>query len=224
MKRGPKPKCLISTKWSHGLAYAVGLLASDGCLSKDRRHIDLTSKDIEQLRNFNKAIGVNLHIGRKDFNPKINSMTYRVQISSVLFYIFLESIGFTKKKSLTIRKIDLPEKYFFDFLRGLFDGDGYTYSYWDPRWKKSFMFYIGFCSGSEAFVKWLKENIEILSGLKGHITKVKKKNFYYQLKYSKYEAVRLIGLLYKSKKTLRLSRKYLKIMKTLATMEQLGQI
>ena len=36
-------------KWTSELAYAVGLLTTDGSLSKDGRHIDLTSKDVEQL-------------------------------------------------------------------------------------------------------------------------------------------------------------------------------
>lgn len=32
-------------KWSPKIAYAVGLITTDGSLSKDGRHIDLTSKD-----------------------------------------------------------------------------------------------------------------------------------------------------------------------------------
>ena len=223
-KRGPKPKYLVSTVWRFGLAYAVGLLASDGCLSCDGRHIDLTSIDIEQLENFNKALGLNFEIGFKDRNSKSNNTAYRVQISSVLFYEFLEGIGFTKKKSLTIKEINLPDKYFADFLRGLFDGDGCSYSYWDKRWRSSFMFYVGFCSGSTAFVSWLQEKIKKQVKVKGHITKSKRKNFYYQLKYSKYEAVKLVGFLYKNGTVIKLNRKYLKIMKTLGTMRKLGEI
>ena len=155
MNPGPKPKEIVSTKWRSGLAYAVGLLASDGCLSKDRRHIDLTSIDIEQLENFNKAVGVEFRIACKD--KKATNSVYRIQISNVLFYRFLESIGFTKNKSLTIKMVNLPDKYYADFLRGLFDGDGYSYSYYDKRWKSSFMFYVGFCSGSVAFIGWLQD-------------------------------------------------------------------
>jgi len=223
-KRGPKPKYLVSTEWNSGLAYAVGLLASDGCLSCDGRHIDLTSIDIDQLENFNKALGVNFRIGLKDRNSKSHSTAYRVQISSVLFYQFLESIGFTKKKSLTIKKIVLPDKYFFHFLRGLFDGDGCSYSYWDKRWKSSFMFYVGFCSGSIVFIDWLREKIKSLAKISGHITKTKKKNHYYQLKYSKYEAVKLVKFMYKDGKVIKLNRKYLKIRAVLGIMRKLGEI
>jgi len=223
-KRGPKPKYVISTKWRSGLAYAVGLLASDGCLSCDGRHIDLTSIDIDQLQNFNKALGKKLNIGYKDRNSMSHNTAYRVQISSVLFYQFLESIGFTKKKSLTIKKIVLPNKYFFDFLRGLFDGDGCSYSYWDKRWESSFMFYIGFCSGSVQFIDWLRGKIKSLVKISGHVTKTKRRNHYYQLKYSKYEAVKLTKFMYHDGKVIKLKRKYLKIMATLGTMKQLGEL
>lgn len=223
-KRGPKPKYVVPIKWNPGLAYAVGLLASDGCLSCDGRHVDMTSVDIDQLENFNKALGVKFNIGFKDKNPQKHQIAYRVQISNVLFYNFLESIGFTKRKSLTIKKVELPDKYFFDFLRGLFDGDGYSYSYWDKRWKSSFMFYMGFCSGSTNFVEWLREKIKKLAKIEGHITKAKRKNTCYQLKYSKYEAVLLINFLYKDPKSIKLKRKYLKIKAVLGIMKKLGEV
>src|SRR2546428_1503491 len=35
----------LPLEWSSTMAYVVGLLATDGCLSKDRRHIILTSCD-----------------------------------------------------------------------------------------------------------------------------------------------------------------------------------
>ncbi len=45
----------IRYRWNANLAYAVGLIAADGCLSKDGRHIILVSKDIEQLLDFLNA-------------------------------------------------------------------------------------------------------------------------------------------------------------------------
>ena len=41
-----------NVSWNKNLAYAVGLITTDGCLSKDGRHIDLTSKDINLLKDF----------------------------------------------------------------------------------------------------------------------------------------------------------------------------
>jgi len=49
MKRGPKPKGNVAISWNPEFAYAIGLLVSDGCLSKDGRHINLTPKAISSI-------------------------------------------------------------------------------------------------------------------------------------------------------------------------------
>ena len=80
----------------------------------------------------------------------------------------------------------MPIKYFFDFLRGHFDGDGTFYSYWDPRWKSSYMFYTVFISASKRHIMWIRSMLSELAGITGHITKDQKKTVY-QLKYAKAE-------------------------------------
>ena len=214
-KRGPKPKFVIDTKWSGNLAYAVGLLATDGCIGQDGLWVDLTSKDREQLENYNKCLGANIRIGDK--NSGSSNKSWRVQMKNKHFHSFLVSIGFTPKKSLTIEKILVPGKYFFDFLRGCLDGDGCTYSYWDPRWKSSFMIYTSFVSASKPFLLWIREEINNRLNINGHITSAKKKNIYYQLKYAKYDSLKLLKSIYSSKNPIYLKRKRLKIDKALAT-------
>ena len=144
-KRGPKPKGKVKIKWSADFAYAVGLITTDGCLSKSGRHILFVSTEKEQISNYMRALGIENIIGRTT-SSYTNKKAFRVQFSDVLFYKFLLEIGLTPAKSLTIKQVAVPERYFFDFLRGCFDGDGCSYSYWDPRWKSSFMFYISFAS------------------------------------------------------------------------------
>jgi hypothetical protein len=75
-------------------------MASDGCLQRDGRHLDLTSVDRDQLLTFCKALGRDIYIGTK----KSGSMTpaYRIQFSDVAFYDFLVDIGLTPAKSHTI--------------------------------------------------------------------------------------------------------------------------
>jgi len=136
---------------------------------------------------------------------------YRVQWSDVTLYDFFLEIGLTSKKSLTIGALYIPDEYFFEFLRGSFDGDGCFYSYFDPRWKSSFMFYMMFSSGSEAHINWLQETINRLIGLKGHVTHGKKGNGIHNLKYAKKESLILLYHLYKNKEVPHLSRKKLKI-------------
>lgn len=211
-KRGPKPKKIIDSKWRPNLAYAVGLIATDGCLSSGGLLLDLTSKDREQLLNFSKCLDVDFKIGNK-WNSK-GDECLRIQFKNRMFYDFLLSIGLTPRKSLTMGKLVIPHKYFFDFLRGCFDGDGCFYSYWDPRWRSSHMFYIVFASASLKHINWLQEEIGARLNIKGHITG-KKENVFFQLKYAKKEALGIIKKMYYNHKVICLSRKRIKIEKAL---------
>lgn len=207
-KRGPNPKKLVKTEWSENLAYAIGLLVTDGCLAKSSTLIDLTSVDKEQLLNFNKCIGVDLKIGLK--KSGFGKQIMRVQIKNKIFYEFLLLIGLTPAKSKTIGPIDIPDEYFFDFLRGCFDGDGSFYSYWDKRWRSSFMFYTEFASASPKFIIWLQKKIFEHLNIKGHITKDGKGSTE-QLKYAKADSVKILKKMYHSSHIVCLSRKRLKI-------------
>lgn len=210
-KRGPKPKKIIETKWSANLAYAVGLLTADGCLVDGRSLIDLTSKDLEQVKNYRKCLGIlGVKIGKKSNGGGIKA--YRVQFKNVLFYAWLESIGLTKNKSKTLGQLRIPEKFFFDFLRGLFDGDGSTYSYFDKRWRSSFVYYLNFTSASPKFLLWLQSEITRHAGVSGHVTKSAKVE---QLRFAKSDALKIIKKMYYSDTVVHLERKKKKIDKTI---------
>lgn len=215
-KRGPKPgfnpKRRISEKWSSNLAYAVGLLTTDGCMSPPRYLIELTSKDREQLENFCKCVKVDFTITKKRSGSGKECL--RVQFKNVLFYNFLLSIGITPAKSKTLGSIKVPKRYFFDFLRGSFDGDGCIYSYFDPRWRSSFMFYTSFVSASEKHILWLRREILKSIKIRGHITGGGDTVF--QLKYAKADSLKLLRKMYYTKGVVSLSRKRLKIEKILA--------
>ncbi|MCM2338996.1 MAG: hypothetical protein NDI62_00885 [Burkholderiales bacterium] len=211
--RGPQPKKIIDETWNANLAYAIGLIATDGCLSKDGLLVDLTSKDREQLLNFSKCVGVNFKIGNK-WNIR-GDECLRIQFKNRIFYDFLLSIGLTPKKSLTMGKLKIPDKYFFDFLRGCFDGDGCFYSYWDSRWRSSHMFYLTFNSASYIHVLWLQERIFKFLLIKGHISKSQRKGSIYSLRYAKREAMEIINKMYYNPNVVCLSRKKEKIDKAL---------
>ncbi|MCC7160488.1 hypothetical protein IT399_02090 [Candidatus Nomurabacteria bacterium] len=211
-KRGPKPKRIIGETWNENLAYAIGLITTDGCLVGDGLLIDLTSKDKEQLLNFSKCVGVNFSIGKKRNGNK--GICSRIQFKNKIFYNFLLSIGLTPKKSLTMGKLRIPDKYFFDFLRGCFDGDGTFYSYWDKRWKSSHVFYLEFVSASKKHIDWLREHLKNTISVFGHIGK-NGKNSTFQLKYAKREAIQIIKKMYYNPSVVCLSRKRVKIKKAL---------
>lgn len=157
-RRGPKPKGKVGITWSENFAYAIGLICSDGCVYNNNRHVSLTSLDIEQLHNFNKALNIDVKISTKK-GAGGTSCTH-IQFSDSLFHTFLISIGITPAKSQTIGVVKIPRKYFFDFFRGCFDGDGSFYSYYDKRWKSSFMFYFTLASASPIFLGWIRDELE----------------------------------------------------------------
>ncbi len=196
--------------WSADLAYVVGLLATDGNLSKDGRHIIFVSKDLQLIKTFQNCIGCKSKISRKISGYSAKRKYYYIQFSNVALYKFLLSIGLTPAKSKTLGKIKIPKRFFADFVRGLFDGDGSFYSYLDKRWKSSFMFYLSFCSASLKHLTWLKSKLKVTLNISGYIDQ-QLHNRVYQLKYAKRESKILIKFIYYKKNINCLERKYKKI-------------
>lgn len=182
-------------------------MASDGSLSPDGRHLVFVSRDQEQLENMSRCLNLNV---------KINND--RVQWGDVRLYKFLLSIGFTPRKSLTLGAIAVPDAYFFDFLRGSFDGDGCFYSYFDLRWRSSFMFYLNFTSASPAHIQWLQDVLKRLVQVKGHVSRVplrKDRHGCETLRFAKKEALVVLNQMYARSSSPCLSRKRLKIERAL---------
>ena len=210
-KRGPKPQNKISTAWSSNLAYAVGLIATDGCLSKDGRHVDFTSKDKCLVLVFKDCLSLgNIKIGKKKAGNNNQKDYFRIQFGSVLFYNWLLGLGLTPAKSKILGSLKIPDKYFFDFLRGCFDGDGSIYSYWDPRWRSSYMFYISFASASLLFLLWIKKKIAKIADVHGKITPAARS---LQLRFAKSGSVVLFKRMFYSGNVPHLKRKFAKAQK-----------
>lgn len=207
MKRGPKPLQNIDTTWRPELAYAVGLLAADGNLSKDGRHIDFTSKDKDLVITFKRCLNIKNKIGRKTSGYTGTNNYFHVQFGSVIFYTWLLGVGLTPKKSKTIGFLKIPDEYFFDFLRGSFDGDGTIYSYWDPRWHSSYMFYLRFISASRKHLEWLQKTIVRLCGIFGNI---KESRRVYSLEFAKAGTYTIFGKMFYKDGLPCLKRKFIK--------------
>ena len=128
-------------------------------------------------------------------------------------YKFILEIGFTPAKTKTIGAVKIPPEYFFDFLRGHHDGDGSFYSYWDTRWRNSFMYYLTFISASEKHICWLRKEINEQLQIKGHLCT--NKTGIHQLRYAKNDSFKLLKEMYYDKDVICLTRKRLKIEKAL---------
>ena len=194
--------------WSSKLAYAVGLITTDGNLSKDGRHLEFTSKDKKLVRTFKSILHLNNKISKKGSGSTNGKKYFRIQFGNIGFYNWLTNIGLTPAKSKTLGQLLIPDRYFFDFLRGCFDGDGCIRSYWDKRWASSFMFYTEFCSASIEYLNWLRAKLAKLLGVQGAM-KTNTRSF--ALSYAKTESLKLLPKLYYNDTIPYLSRKRRKV-------------
>jgi intein/homing endonuclease len=184
----------------------VGLITTDGCLSSDGRHIDITSNNYEFLEGIKNLTGLSNKIGVKYGAKK--KKAFRIQIANKNFYDFLLSIGLMPNKSLVIRNIDVPKMYFVDFLRGLIDGDGCIRGWIHPSNKKE-QWSLRIYSPSLPFMEWLQKSVERIFRVRGriHLNQRKKPNAaLFVLKYGKVAAKVILNRCY-YKNALTLDRK-----------------
>lgn len=206
----PKPKLPDKNfEWSPKLAYVIGLLTTDGNLSCDGRHITMRSCDLQLLRTFKKCLNLSNRISETFNNGWGKKRTYRIQFGNIQLYRWLLKIGLTPKKTYTVGKLEIPDNYFPDFLRGHIDGDGsiWTYKdYWNTFKNPKYIYtrlWIRFISASRIHIKWIRENIFRLLSIKGHLWERKpwrqdQTTSMWEVKFAKKDSIKLLSWLYYS--------------------------
>ena len=107
-------------KWSADMAYVLGFWFADGYMRKEKSYrIIFISNDVDILHYMRQEMG-STHPIRK----RITDNTYEISICSQNLYNQLQKRGGLRAKSRKITFPDVPYRYFRDFLRGYFDGDG----------------------------------------------------------------------------------------------------
>ena len=205
-----KPRKQVAIKWNSNFAYALGLITTDGNLYNDGYHFDFTSKDKYLIQLFAKCLGLKNKIGRKTSGYTGRTDAFRIQFGDVNFYKWCLEFGLKPNKSKRLKGLKVPDKFFFDFLRGCFDGDGSMYAYWDPRWHSSYMFYLQFASASSPFLIWLRNTIKRLAKIDGKINNMKKAR---QLRYAKNGTIAVFNKMFYDKNVSCLRRKFIKAQK-----------
>jgi len=214
----PKAKLpLKKFEWTPNLAYIVGLLVTDGNLSKDGRHINMRSSDVDLLKTFQLILNLDAKIAQSYNNGFAKKSSYRIQFSNVQLYNWLISIGITPAKTYTIGKIKIPEKYFRDFLRGHLDGDGTIFTYIDKYNHYRDRTYINqriftkFISAGQLHITWLYNQIKKLTPVRGALIRNNptrpNRVPMWEIKFSKYESLKLFKWLYYNKDLPTLKRK-----------------
>ena len=102
----------VKIGWSTAFAYAIGLITTDGNLSKDGRHLNMTSKDENLVITFKECLGIKNKIGKKTREKSKIKRYFQVQFGDKNFYEFLLSIGLMPAKSKILNDINIPDKYF----------------------------------------------------------------------------------------------------------------
>lgn len=134
--RGPVPiasgEAIQSSQivWSPEIAYAVGIIATDGNLSRSPGHVTVVSKDTDLLHTISRCLGVRAPIAPHQSGYGAGPC-YHVAWSDRRFYDELLAIGLTPAKSRTLGAVMIPDGHFPDFLRGCIDGDGSIVTYVD---------------------------------------------------------------------------------------------
>ena len=184
--------------WSSDMAYVLGFFAADGAMilsTKGAGFVEFHNTDRMLIASIRRAIGSDHRISARA-RPRPWKTAYRLQIGSKKWFSQLTELGFTQKKSLTLRMTAVPDKYSPDFVRGYFDGDGCVYfrklKYAD-RDRKRWILVTLFTSGSEAFLVSLWEMLR-RHGIKGG--SLQKKNRGFDLKFSHKDSVALYRLMY----------------------------
>lgn len=113
-------------KDSREMFYILGYWYADGYIGYKNggTYFDITSIDKEQIEKVKNLMGIKTSILESKANKKV---CYRITVGNKkLVTNLMERFGvpFNKTKSIIIDKSLIPEEYFYDFLRGYFDGDG----------------------------------------------------------------------------------------------------
>ena len=120
------------------MSYVLGFVVADGCVGvkrirkRDRGkqyYFNITSKDKSHLENIKKAMDAQQKIYAKSDGRTKKKDYYSIQIGYQKICKDLINLGILPRKTYNLGPVKVPEKYFPDFVRGFFDGDGTVYIY-----------------------------------------------------------------------------------------------
>lgn len=200
-------------KWTNEMAYTLGYIYADGSLEDASylrgKYFKVTSverKNIEKIRDWMNSKHTIIEI-----KPLLASRKtrYILRIGSHEIYNDLIKLGLYPNKSLTIKFPVIPKKFFGDFIRGYFDGDGCV-RIWRTKGKKQELILRKLCtvftSGSKEFLQGLADKVSESIGTNQQ--KVYDGHESYMLSYSTGDSVKLFKFMYgKVKKSVYLERK-----------------
>lgn len=172
----------IPTKITKGFAYFLGLICGDGCITKSKidknYRVSFVSGDYELGKKYLHIMKevfdiTNVSVGYKKNSNGKNSKCKHYTVASKHLYKFLEKCGLSNCGSLNKSIPDViksaPKEYVCEFLRGLFDTDGFA-SFSD---KKSNSMMVGLSTSSKKMAEEVRDML-LNIGIFSKITESKK--------------------------------------------------
>jgi hypothetical protein len=197
------------------MAYAVGLIATDGCLIERGRSIAFVSQDAQLVETLLHCLGREPRYRTQ--LTRLGRELYRFQFKDAVLYRWLEQAGLTPRKSLTLGSLLVPELLLPHLVRGLLDGDG---SIIDRVWRADTTrrsdywyewFRAQFVSASWDHIAWLHATLKQALGLRGWIGTRNSpgRNPSYKLVFGKHDSIALLAWIYADREAPCLLRKRL---------------
>jgi hypothetical protein len=148
--------------WTPDMAYVLGLFAADGCMYQNTRgscYLGFTSSDQQLISVVKELMGLSNNIEMRQRSSRWKT-SYTLQIGSHTLFKCLLSLGFTPRKSKTLKFPEIPRKMLGHFIRGYFDGDGNVYCTTLRRRQRAYrVLTVRFISGSQAFLTSLRKSL-----------------------------------------------------------------
>jgi len=184
-------------KWSHDMAYILGFITADGSVMFDSYtlNIEINKKDIEVLTFIKRKL-------RSDHNIKTKDNKSRLRIHSKKIIESLKQYNIVQNKTGKEKiNFSIPSKYRGDYLRGVFDGDGWIY-------KRRNGIEGGICSASKKFLEDINNICKNLGKIRTRIDKRGDRKPLYELDfYGNKKMLKLRKLIYTTNQ-FALKRKY----------------
>ncbi len=200
-------------KWSPEMAYVLGFFAADGYITVNKRGgqfwcIQITDKELlEEIKKVVEAehkISVRIRSGNE-------STIYRLQVGSIEMCDDLRRLGFSERKTRSLAVPNIPKKYFANFVRGYFDGDGNVWTGKTHKDRKTHGLAIqaAFTSCSNMFLVEMKRRLNLLGFTGGSV--YRSKGNYSRLQFGTRDTLKLYDFMYNHRSHLKsglfLSRK-----------------
>ena len=182
------------------MAYILGYIATDGCVSEERvLRLGLTIKDESLLYKIKKIMEFSGPVLRrisrasgKEYESSYMNIYNREIVKD------LKELGIVQNKTFILGAFDfVPKEYELDFIRGAFDGDGSVGRQGGEKCKNNHQIRVRFFSASKVFLTYIRDVLTQngLTDVKIYQDLKRKTNFYYII-YSTNDSINFYNKIY----------------------------